>query len=108
MFFRPHPIIFSSLAVDPYDCADEDAEGGHVAESAPQYRPGHPERSGIYQLFETHFDCYVRVYEERFEARSGPLRPVVVRIGSIGCCFGFKSLHWSSNAHLSVPSLDCQ
>jgi hypothetical protein len=30
-------------------------------------------------LFETHFDSYVRTYEDRFEARSGPLRPVVVR-----------------------------
>jgi putative ABC transport system permease protein len=26
-----------------------------------------------------HFDSYVRAYEERFEARAGPLRPVVVR-----------------------------
>ena len=29
-------------------------------------------------MFETHFDNYVRTYEERFEAHSGPLRPVVV------------------------------
>jgi hypothetical protein len=34
---------------------------------------------GFYQLFEIHFDSYVRAYEERFEARSGPLRPAVVR-----------------------------
>jgi hypothetical protein len=42
-------------------------------------RPRHPERSAFYQLFETHFDSYVRAYEERFEPRSGALRPVVVR-----------------------------
>jgi hypothetical protein len=37
------------------------------------------EGTGFYQLFETHFDSYLRAYEERFEPRSGPLRPVVVR-----------------------------
>jgi hypothetical protein len=56
-----------------------DAPGGWViSESAPQYRPRHPEQTAVYQLFENHFDSYVRCYEERFEARSGPLRPVVV------------------------------
>ena len=32
-------------------------------------------------------------------------------IGSLvvnGCRFGFKSLHWTSDVHLSVPSLDCR
>jgi len=33
----------------------------------------------LYQLFENHFDSYVRAYEERFESQHGPLRPVVVR-----------------------------
>ena len=50
-----------------------------IAEAPAQYRPRHPERSAFYQLFEDHFDSYVRGYEERFEPRSGPLRPVVVR-----------------------------
>jgi len=50
-----------------------------VAEPPAVYRPRHPERSPFYRLFETHFDRYVRAYEERFEPRSGPLRPVVVR-----------------------------
>jgi hypothetical protein len=49
-----------------------------ISESAPQYRPRHPEQTAVYQLFENHFDSYVRCYEERFEACSGPLRPVVV------------------------------
>jgi hypothetical protein len=35
--------------------------------------------SAFYQLFETHFDSYVRPYEERFEPHSGPLRPVAIR-----------------------------
>jgi len=43
-----------------------------------QYRPRHPEKTAVYQLFQNHFDDYVQVYEERFESRSGPLRPVVV------------------------------
>ena len=49
-----------------------------LCEPPAQYQPRHPERTGFYQLFETHFDNYVRTYEERFEAHSGPLRPVVV------------------------------
>jgi hypothetical protein len=73
MFFQYEPIIIGSLG------AEEDAEGGSVAEPALQYRPRHPERSVFYQLFDGHFDSYVRLYEERFEGRSGPLRPVVVR-----------------------------
>jgi hypothetical protein len=79
MFFRPQPIRSGLLATDPWYRAEEDAAGRVVAESRPQYRPRHPERSAFYQLFETHFDGYVRAYEERFEPHSGPLRPVVVR-----------------------------
>jgi hypothetical protein len=59
--------------------ADGDIGGWTIAESPSQYRPRHPERSAFYQLFETHFDNYARAYEERFEAQSGPLRPVVIR-----------------------------
>ena len=77
--FRPQPITAGLLAIEPYDRAQQDSAGWIVAESAPQYRPRHPERSALYQLFETHFDSYVRAYEECFEPRSGPLRPVVVR-----------------------------
>jgi hypothetical protein len=36
----------------------------------------HPHKD---QRFGTYFDSYVRAYEERFEPRSGSLRPVVVR-----------------------------
>ena len=60
-------------------CIDQDAAGWIIAESPAQYRPRHPERSVFYQLFETHFDSYVRAYEERFEPQSGPMRPVVIR-----------------------------
>jgi hypothetical protein len=56
--------------------AVEHRGGGLIAEAPAQYRPRHPERTVFYQLFEDHFDRYVRCYEERFEPRSGPLRPV--------------------------------
>ena len=79
MFFRLQPITLGSHAAEAYLCTDQDPNGGTVAESPSQYRPRHPERTAFYQLFETHFDSYVRAYEERFEPRSGPLRPVVVR-----------------------------
>jgi hypothetical protein len=77
--FRPQPIAPGLLSTDPWYRAKKDAAAWVVAESPPQYCPRHPERSAFYQLFETHFDSYLRAYEERFEPRSGPLRPVVVR-----------------------------
>jgi hypothetical protein len=53
------------------------------------------ERLTFSQLVETHFDSYVRAYEERFEAQSGPLRPVgqCVRITAPGslCAAGRDS-----------------
>jgi hypothetical protein len=57
----------------------DDPREGTAAEAPAAYRPRHPERTEFYGLFETHFDRYVQAYEERFEPRSGPLRPVVVR-----------------------------
>ena len=75
-FYHP-PGIAWPRAADFYP--DEDPDGGILAETPAAYRPRHPELTGFYQLFETHFDSYVRAYEERFEARSGPLRPVVAR-----------------------------
>jgi hypothetical protein len=48
-----------------------------VAESTGVYRPRHPEQTYFYQLFDKHFDDYVYAYEERFEPKAGPLRPVV-------------------------------
>jgi hypothetical protein len=79
MPFQLQPIALGSHADEACLCANQYRNGGIVAESPSQYRPRHPERSAFYQLFETHFDGYVRAYEERFEPRSGPLRPVVVR-----------------------------
>ncbi len=52
----------------------EDPGGSLIAEAPAQYRPRHPEQTEFYQLFEEHFDSYVRGYEERFEPRSGALR----------------------------------
>ena len=49
-----------------------------VCDPPTPYRPRHPEKTPLYQLFEKHFDSYVRAYEERFEPQYGPLRPVVV------------------------------
>ena len=79
MSFPLQPVILGSLAAQPYDRAQENAAGWLIAESPSQYCPRHPERSAFYQLFEAHFDSYVRAYEERFEPQAGPLRPVVVR-----------------------------
>jgi hypothetical protein len=79
MSFCLQPISSRPGAAEACFCPAEDPGGGILAETPASYRPRHPERTGFYQLFETHFDSYVRAYEERFEARSGPLRPVVVR-----------------------------
>jgi len=48
-----------------------------VRETAPAYRPRHPERTALYRLFERHWEGYTRTHEERFAPRDGPLRPVV-------------------------------
>ena len=48
-----------------------------VADPVGVYRPRHPERTSFYQILEDHFQDYLWAYEERFEPRSGPLRPVV-------------------------------
>jgi hypothetical protein len=77
--FRLQPIALGFHASETCLCANGDPTDGIVAESPSQYHPRHPERSAFYQLFETHDDSYVRAHEERFEPRSGPLRPVVVR-----------------------------
>ena len=52
---------------------------GRIAEASGVYRPRHPERTSFYRIFEQHFPTYVGTYEERFEHRCGPLRPVVSR-----------------------------
>ena len=73
------PPLLTCCGIASYLVADEDPGGSPVAEAPAQYRPRHPEQTEFYQLFENHFDSYVRAYEERFEPRAGPLRPVVVR-----------------------------
>ena len=71
--------VLACYAIVQAPFVGEDASGSLIAEAPAQYRPRHPERTAFYQLFEDRFDSYVRNYEERFEPRSGPLRPVVVR-----------------------------
>ena len=78
MRFYHQPIIAWPYAVEDCLCAREDPGAWTISEPAARI-PEHPERTDFYQLFETHFDSYVRAYEERFESRSGPLRPAVVR-----------------------------
>jgi hypothetical protein len=73
------PILTCPCAAKACRVLAEDPGGSPLAEAPAPYRPRHPERTGFYQLFETHFDEYVRAYEERFEAASGPLHPVVLR-----------------------------
>ena len=76
----PHqPIIVWLYAFEELFFGANNSAGWIISESAPEYRPRHPECSAFYQLFENHFDSYVRCYEERFESSTGPLRPVVVR-----------------------------
>jgi hypothetical protein len=76
MFLRQQPIVVWAEGFLP---RSEDLGAWIVAGPPTPYKPRHPERTAFYQLFETHIDSYVRAYEERFETRSGPLRPVVVR-----------------------------
>ena len=60
----------------PSDCRTAPL-GLAVAETATAYRSRHPEQTAFYQLLDKHFHDYVYAYEERFEAKAGPLRSVV-------------------------------
>lgn len=78
------PIPWQATIPSPYSQADwfeplEDPGCCPLSEAPAVYRPRHPERTAFYRLFQDHFDSHVRAYEERFEPRSGPLRPVVGR-----------------------------
>jgi len=48
-------------------------------EQAATYRPRHPERTVLYKALERDFEAYERIHTDRFEKRSGRLRPVVRR-----------------------------
>ena len=37
-----------------------------VVEPLPLYRPRNPRASGLWQLFDRHFDAFRLVYDERF------------------------------------------
>ena len=44
------------------------------------YRPRRPRLSPLYRVVSQHLEEFLRVYEERFAPRHGPLRPVVERV----------------------------
>jgi hypothetical protein len=44
------------------------------------YRPRQAKRTPLFRLVSQHIDEFVRVYDERFARRHGPLRPVVERV----------------------------
>ena len=44
------------------------------------YRPRRPRDSPLFRLLEQHLQEFLRVYQARFAARHGPLRPVVERV----------------------------
>jgi hypothetical protein len=73
-----HALPADEVRLECYDSAASDP-GLLVCDPPAFYRPRHPEAQGFFQVFEQHFDSYVAAYEERFEARSGPLRRVVSR-----------------------------
>ncbi len=44
------------------------------------YRPRRPSDSPLFRLVSQHIEEFLRVYDERFAPRHGPLRPVVERV----------------------------
>jgi hypothetical protein len=44
------------------------------------YRPRRPKQTPLYRLVSQHLEDFLRVYDERFAKRHGPLRPVVERV----------------------------
>ncbi len=51
-----------------------------VREAPALYRPRDPDRTLFYQLVRDHFEQFVLIHEERFEASDGLLRPVVKKV----------------------------
>ena len=43
------------------------------------YRPRRPKETPLYRLVSQHIEEFLRIYDERFARRHGPLRPVVER-----------------------------
>jgi hypothetical protein len=76
MPFSHHPVTAYPQPPGDCLCPGNDPGACTIWESPTEYRPRHPERTSVYQLFQDHFDSYVQAYEERFEPRSGPLWPV--------------------------------
>ncbi len=62
-----------------------------VVEPLPLYRPRNPRASGLWQLFDRHFDAFRRVYDERFAEKYGFWRPIVER--SVTAFLGCGDLH---------------
>lgn len=60
MFLCHQVVIAWPCAAEACFIPAEDSGGWIVAESQAAYRPRHPERIGFCQLFEIHFDSYVR------------------------------------------------
>lgn len=70
------------------------------------YRPRQAKESPLFRLVEQHLEEFLRVYERRFAARHGPLRPVVERVlrGFLECGLvehGFARL-WCPTCRTSV------
>jgi hypothetical protein len=51
-----------------------------VRETPTVYRPRRPERTAFYRMVMDHFDRFAHRHEEYFEAKDGPLRPVVRKV----------------------------
>jgi hypothetical protein len=47
--------------------------------SCQVYKPRRPRDSPLFRLVKEHIEEFLRIYDERFAPRHGPLRPVVAR-----------------------------
>ena len=108
MPFCHQPIIAWPGAAEACFIAAEDSGVWIIAEAQAAYRPRHPDRTGFYQLFETHFDSYVRAHEERFEPRTGPLRPVEEFLGCGRLQGGFARIRCPKRRDEHLLAFSCR
>jgi hypothetical protein len=79
----------------------------------PVYRPRRPRASPLYQLIERYYPDFARTYDERFERRYGPWRPVIgvvcrrfLRCGDLH--FGFARVRCTGCRHEMFVPFSCR
>ena len=106
-------IVFVACLHVPGFCSEPKSRGLVVCPSrkiATVYRPRQPRQSPLYQLIERYYPEFERTYDEHYQQRYGPWRPIIgevarkfLRCGDLH--FGFARVRCTSCGHDSLVEL---